>query len=161
VCLQKNDLTSLMKCKYLDNMKPFTGNTEIMILKRRGGIYLAPLPPFDDDLNGITCYRLLLLPACPIPRRNDFALVSAIKSKRTLFKNPRHTSHANTSTVYATAAFKTRAHQKKLIYKNADKTSKLVPLQTQSFATHKTTFTSCLGLSTQHYVTHKDSDDFS
>jgi hypothetical protein len=150
-----------MKWKYLDNMQPFTGNAEIMILKRGGGIYLPPLPPFDDDRNGITCYRLLLLPARPIPRRNDFAVVSAIKSERTLFKNPRHTSHANTSTVSVTVAFKTRANQKKLIYKNADKTSKLVPLQTQSFATYKTTFTSCLGLGTQHYVAHKDSEDFS
>jgi hypothetical protein len=104
-----------MQWKYLDNMQQFTGNAEIMILKRgEGGIYFPPLPPFDDDRNGITCYCLLLLPARPTPRRSDFPLVlSAIKWKRTLFKNPRHTSHANTATVSVTSAFETRANQKK------------------------------------------------
>lgn len=113
VCLQEHDITSLMKWKYRDNMQPFTGNAEIMILKRGEGIS-HPLPLFDDDRNGITCYRLLSQLARPILRRKDFALASANKSKRTIFKNPRHTSHASTSTVSVTAAFRTRANQTKV-----------------------------------------------
>jgi len=141
-----------MKWKYLDSKQLFTGNAEIMILKLGGGGGGWSLPPPTATLWWRQKWNYVLPPSLIVGTTNTTAhwlcSLSAINSKRTLFKNPRHTSHANTSTVSVTAAFKTRVNQenKNLIYKNADKTSKLVPLQTQSFATHKTTFTSCLGL---------------
>jgi hypothetical protein len=47
-------------------------------------------------------------------------------------------NHASiTSTAVVTAAFKTRAIQKELSYKNADKASKLAPLETENVPTHK------------------------
>jgi hypothetical protein len=46
--------------------------------------------------------------------------------------------HASvTSTAVVTAAFKTRTIQKEFSYKNADKASKLAPLQTGNFPTHE------------------------
>jgi hypothetical protein len=76
---------------------------------------------------------------CHSPQRNHYAPVgSANETNRLLLKNPLSShDHANiTSTAVVTAALKIRAIQKELIYKNADKASKLAPLETERFPTH-------------------------
>jgi hypothetical protein len=67
-----------MNWKYLDNMQPFTGNAEIMILKRGRPTspHCRPLMTTEMELRvtAFSYYR-----HDQYPRRNDFAVVSAIK----------------------------------------------------------------------------------
>lgn len=87
-------------------------------------------------------YRLLLLTDAADTRHR--VIITLWLVRRTKQTGPsskisfRHMSHASlTSTDVVTAAFKTRTIQKELGYKNADKASKLAPLQRENFPTHE------------------------